>query len=204
MAIPALFPFFAAGSLLTDTGVTAALGRLCARPMWRLYGLPGRRSRRARPWADRRVSGRCTGRRRPLCPDGLTREQAERLLGFCNNTGPASLSSAYAAPGCSGRFRNGPDLDDIDIFAALLTGLAMTHPEQGAPPTARRAAVHRPPFSAALVRACERAAQTSIKVAAFITLFALFTALLGCLRRIIRLIRSREPLNPPPRTQRSR
>lgn len=41
MAVPALFPFFVAGALLTDTGVAAALGRACAWPLWKLYGLPG-------------------------------------------------------------------------------------------------------------------------------------------------------------------
>ncbi len=224
MAIPALFPFFAAGSLLTDTGVTAALGRLCARPMWRLYGLPGDAAGAlvlgltggypvgVQAAADLYASGRLTREQAErllgfcnntgpafivgVCGAGvfgsvsyvqaaadlyasgrLTREQAERLLGFCNNTGPAFIVGVCGA-GVFGSVSYGLILYGIHISAALLTGLAMTHPGQGAPPDTGRAAVHRPPFSAALVRACERAAQTSIKVAAFITLFAVFTALL--------------------------
>ena len=193
MAIPALFPFFAAGSLLTDTGVTAALGRLCARPMWRLYGLPGDAAGAlvlgltggypvgVQAAADLYAAGR------------LTREQAERLLGFCNNTGPAFIVGVCGA-GVFGSVSYGLTLYGIHIFAALLTGLAMTHPGQGAPPDTGRAAVHRPPLSAALVRACERAAQTSIKVAAFITLFAVFTALLDACGALSVLSAACEPL----------
>ena len=185
MAVPALFPFFVAGALLTDTGVAAALGRACAWPLWKLYGLPGESAGAlvlgltggypvgVQAAADLYAAGR------------LDKAQAEHLLGFCNNTGPAFIVGVCGA-GVFGSVRAGLLLYALHILSALLTGLALTHPGRGAPPpsAARRESSH-PPFASALVRACERAAETSIKVAAFITLFAVFASLLdacGALR----------------------
>lgn len=107
MAVPALFPFFVAGALLTDTGVAAALGRACAWPLWKLYGLPGEAAGAlvlgltggypvgVQAAADLYAAGR------------LDKAQAEHLLGFCNNTGPGRSLWACAAPGCSDRCGSG-------------------------------------------------------------------------------------------------
>ncbi len=178
MAIPALFPFFVVSALLTDTGVTAALGRVCARLLWRLYGLPGEA-------AGALVLGLTGGYPVGVQAAGdlyaagrLDKTQTERLLGFCNNTGPAFIVGVCGA-GVFGSVQAGLVLYVLHTLSALLTGLAMTRPGHGAPPPApRRPETARPSFSAALVHACERAAETSIKVAAFITLFAVFASLL--------------------------
>lgn len=177
LALPALFPFFAASALLTDTGVTAAFGRVCAGFMWRLYGLPGEA-------AGALVLGLTGGypvgvqAAADLYRAGtLDREQAGRLLGFCNNTGPAFIIGICGA-GVFGSTRVGLALYGIHILSALLTGLVMTRPGKGAPPRRAPRAETTSSLSAMLVRACERAAQTGIKVTAFITLFAVFAALL--------------------------
>ena len=185
MAIPALFPFFMVSALLTDTGVTAALGHICARPLWKLYGLPGEA-------AGALVLGLTGGYPVGVQTAGdlyaagrLDKAQVERLLGFCNNTGPAFIVGVCGV-GVFGSVQAGLMLYVLHILSALLTGLALTRPGRGAPPSAPpHSKTTHPVFSAALVRACERAAETSIKVAAFITLFAVFAALLdacGALR----------------------
>ena len=133
MAVPALFPFFVAGALLTDTGVAAALGRACAWPLWKLYGLPGESAGAlvlgltggypvgVQAAADLYAAGR------------LDKAQAEHLLGFCNNTGPAFIVGVCGA-GVFGSVRAGLLLYALHILSALLTGLALTHPGRGAPP----------------------------------------------------------------------
>lgn len=175
-AIPALFPFFAASSLLSQTGVLAALGRACARPMWRLYGLPG-------DAAGALVLGLTGGYPvgaaavTDLHRDGrLDTAQASRLLGFCNNTGPAFIVGVCGA-GVLGSVTTGLLLYAIHIAAALLVGLIMTHPGHGPAPIKRSPPRGSVPFSQALVTACEKAAHTSIQVAAFLTLFAVLAAL---------------------------
>ena len=178
MAVPALFPFFIAGTLLTDTGVTAWLGRACGWLMWKLYGLPGQAASAiilgftggypigVQAAADLYTAGQ------------LNRAQAQRLLGFCNNTGPAFIIGVCGA-GVFGSVRVGLILYFLHIVSALLTGLALTTAGHGKgesyqPP----APAGSLPFPAALVHACERAAQSSIKIAAFITLFSILSALL--------------------------
>lgn len=175
-AIPALFPFFAASSLLGQTGVLAGLGRACARPMWKLYGLPGDA---AGPLVLGLTGGYPVGAAAAadLCRAGrLSAAQASRLLGFCNNTGPAFIVGVCGA-GVLGSVRTGLLLYAIHIAAALLTGLALTRPGRGRAPAAPRLPAAPCPFSQALVTACEKAAHTSIQVAAFITLFAVLAEL---------------------------
>ena len=132
-AVPALFPFFAASSLLGQTGVLAALGRVCARPMWKLYGLPGEA---AGPLVLGLTGGYPVGAAAAadLHREGrLDAAQAGRLLGFCNNTGPAFIVGVCGA-GMLGSVRTGLVLYAIHIAAALLTGLALTHAGRGRAP----------------------------------------------------------------------
>lgn len=177
MAIPALFPFFVAGTLLQETGVTAALGRVCARPMHLVYGLPGAA---AGPLVLGFTGGYPVGVQAAadLHRAGyLSDAETERLLGFCNNTGPAFIVGVCGA-GVFGSVKIGLILYGIHVLSALLTGLAMTSAGRGTPPRqAARPGSAPVRFSSALVTACERAAQTSIQVAAFITLFAVLAAL---------------------------
>lgn len=190
-AVPALFPFFVASTLLAETGVLAALGRACAYPIWKLYGLPGEA---AGALVLGLTGGYPVGARvaAELYRSGaLTRGQAERLLGFCNNTGPAFIVGVCGA-GVLGSARAGLVLYGVHIAAALLCGLVMTSPGRGpAPIPPRGRQTPRAPFADALVRACEQAAQTSLQVAAFITLFAVLAALAedgGLLDALARLL----------------
>ena len=184
-AIPALFPFLAASALLLDTGALDALHRLCTKPLARLYGLPGAA---AAPLLLGLTGGYPVGAAAAaaLYREGtLTKPQAERLLGFCNNTGPAFIVGVCGA-GVLGSVRIGLLLYAIHAASALLTGLVMAH---GVPvrQTETRTVKPRYALPQALVRACEQAAQTSIKITAFLTLFAVLTAILdasGLLKRL--------------------
>ena len=123
--------------------------------------------------------------------DGVGMRGRHRVLLGCGwltggSGGRAGRMRGVCGAGVFGSVRVGLLLYALHILSALLTGLALTHPGRGAPsPSAARRESPRLPFTSALVRACERAAETSIKVAAFITLFAVFASLLdacGALR----------------------
>ena len=120
--IPALFPFMAVAGMLVRlgfgqwlapymAGLTAPLFRLpgCAGSAL-LLGLVGGYPIGARTAAELYTSG------------ALTRQEAERLLTFCNNSNPVFLVSVLGS-GVFGSVRTGLWLWLIHVCSALLTGL---------------------------------------------------------------------------------
>lgn len=178
-AVPALFPFFVAGALLTHSGLAALIGRALAHPVWMLYGLNGN-------CAAALVLGLAGG-----YPVGaqtacelyraalISKRDAELLLGFCNNSGPAFILGVAGVAVC-GSARTGAALYAIHALAALLTGLVLTPPPSKgmrppAPTPATRAAVSP---TAALVAAVRDGFGIAINVTAFVTFFSVTLALL--------------------------
>ncbi len=99
-ALPALFPFFVAGSLMVRTGLSAAVGRVMARPFHYLYGLPGAG---ASALALGLLGGYPVGVQvtvQMFQAGQLERAEAERLLGFVNCSGPAFLVGMCGAAVC--------------------------------------------------------------------------------------------------------
>ena len=94
MIVPSLLPFFILSSLLQQLGLPGILGRWLSPVTQRLFGIGG-------AGASALLLGVTGGY--PLGADAvarlrrsgtLTREQAERALAFCNNSGPAFLVGA--------------------------------------------------------------------------------------------------------------
>lgn len=176
-AIPALFPFFVASGLLIRSGAVSVLGRWCAPLIRRVYGLPGEA---AGPLVLGLTGGYPIGAQaaRTLYDTGtLSRDEAERLLGFCNNTGPAFLIGVCGA-GLCGSVRTGVLLYGIHIIAALLTGLAMTvrEPSQSVRKSGR--APEALPFSACLTQSVQQAGRSCLSITAFIMLFSMLRRVL--------------------------
>ncbi len=137
--------------LLIRSGAVSVVGKWCVPLIRRVYGLPGEA---AGPLVLGLTGGYPIGAQaaRELYDAGtLSREESERLLGFCNNTGPAFLIGVCGA-GLCGSVRTGVLLYGIHIAAALLTGLAMTVRES--PQTMRHTsrAPEPLPFSTCLTR----------------------------------------------------
>lgn len=177
-ALPALFPFFVAGSLMVRTGLSAAIGRGLARPFHALYGLPGAG---AAALTLGLLGGYPVGAQVTVqlyTAGQLRREEAERLLGFVNCSGPAFLVGMCGVTLC-GSLRTGLVLYAIHAAAALMTGLALTRapkaPARPAPPAACE------PFSTAFVGAVADGMTTALKVTAFVVFFAVLLALAGAL-----------------------
>lgn len=142
--IPALFPFMVITGLLVRlgfgqwlapdmAGLMASLFRLpgCAGSAL-LLGLVGGYPIGARTAAELYASG------------DLTRQEAERLLTFCNNSNPVFLISVLGV-GVFGSVRAGVWLWLIHVLSALLTGLVFRGSGKSA---SRQELTRRPPFRA--------------------------------------------------------
>ena len=167
--IPALFPFMAASTMLVSMGFGEwAAPRLSG--LMSLYRLPGPA---AVPLLLGLVGGYPIGARTAaeLHQKGLlTRDEAERLLGFCNNSNPVFLISVLGT-GVFGSPRAGVYLWLIHILSALLTGFFF----RGGPEPPRRRALPRlspcPSLPAALVGGIRGAAGSIVSVCGFVIFF---------------------------------
>lgn len=171
-AIPALFPFLAVSSLLIALG----FGEFVAQPLsglMRLYHIGGTG---ASALILGLVGGYPVGARTAaeLYRERLlSRDEAERLLSFCNNSNPAFLINVLGL-GIFHSIRIGVWLWLIHLLSALLTGLILGRRSVRIP--SDTAQVRRPPsrsirFSSALVTAVQSALTTMLSVCAFVVFF---------------------------------
>lgn len=122
LILPSLFPFFVLSVLLNRLGLPGYLGRLLTPLASRIYGITG-------AGASALLMGLTGGY--PLgaayiadmerC-GAITAREGERLLGFCNNSGPAFIIGAVGA-GAFGSGKAGFLLYLCHVLSALLTGL---------------------------------------------------------------------------------
>ena len=169
--IPSLFPFLVISGLLIALGFGEWLSPYLSGLMTPLFRLPGQASG---PLLLGLVGGYPIGARTAaeLYGQGLlTKEEAERLLTFCNNSNPVFLISVLGA-GVFGSVRAGVWLWLIHLLSALLTGLLF----RGGPQPARRREPQAVPcrtvsLPAALVSSVRSAANGMLSVCAFVTLF---------------------------------
>lgn len=95
--IPSLFPFFVLSSLVVDLGLAGYVGRAMERIMRPLFNVPGSC---ASAVALGFIGGYPVGARTAisLYEKGMcTKTEAERLLAFCNNSGPAFILGVVGA-----------------------------------------------------------------------------------------------------------
>ena len=170
--IPALFPFLAASSLLLKLGFEDALAGPLA-PLMGLYRLPGEA---AGALVLGLAGGYPVGARTAaeLCAQGaLTRDEAERLLTFCNNANPAFLLSGLGL-GVLGSVRAGLWLWLIHVLSALVTGLDLARKpgRQGSGRSLpRKAPAAEESFPELLVGAVQGALGAILGICAFVELF---------------------------------
>lgn len=95
--IPSLFPFFVLSSLVVELGLAGYVGRLLERVMRPLFAVPGAC---ASAVALGFIGGYPVGARTAisLYEKGMcSKTEAERLLAFCNNSGPAFVLGVVGA-----------------------------------------------------------------------------------------------------------
>ena len=168
--IPALFPFMAVTGLLMRLGFGQWLAPYMAGLMAPLFRLPGCAGSAlllglvggypigARTAAELYTSG------------ALTRQEAERLLTFCNNSNPVFLISVLGV-GVFGSVRVGLWLWLIHVASALVTGLLFRGLGRGRRSVPPPVSFQAPSLPGAFVASVKDAAGAMVSVCAFVTLF---------------------------------
>lgn len=176
LILPSLFPFFVVSALLSRLGFPALAGKRLASLAKRLFrvsgvgatalfiGLTGGYPLGASYLAELEEQG------------ALEPEEAGRLLGFCNNSGPAFLVGAVGA-GVFHSTRVGLLLYAAHALAAILAGILLRRDEPA--PARRLPGSGSPlPFSRALPEAVRAAVLAALNVCGFVVVFSVFTGLL--------------------------
>ena len=177
LIVPSLFPFFVLSLLLGKLDFPEALGRRLSPLTERLFHVSGK-------GATALLIGLTGGY--PMGPaylaqllerGQLSRGEAERLLGFCNNSGPAFLVGAIGA-GVFGSVKAGLMLYSAHVLAALSAGILLRSGEAPRKDRPFAPAASPLPFSRALSEAVRDAVPALLSVCGFVILFTVFTGLL--------------------------
>lgn len=175
LILPSLFPFFVISALLAKLGLPQCIERMAGPAASRLFNVSG-------AGVSALFIGLCGG-----YPMGaayiaqmyegkiIERREAERLLAFCNNSGPAFIVGVIGA-GVFGSGKIGLLLYAVHIMSAILVGLLFRGKAVYIP---QSAAKNEPlSFSRALPEAVKQAVVSALNVCGFVVCFTVFSALL--------------------------
>lgn len=172
--IPSLFPFFICVNLTSALGLTGVLARVFAPVMRRMFHVSGAGCTAVLCGA---AGGYPSGAQcvAALYREGqLSRAEAEYLLLFCNNAGPAFLFGAVGTVlgiGMTGCLL----LWGIHLLSALVIGL-VNRPKEA--PNAALPHVQRANASGAVVEAVRSARQAVLQITMFVAAFSVLARLL--------------------------
>ncbi len=175
LLIPSLFPFMVLSAYLVKSGTAGSLGRFFAPVTRFLFRLPG--SAAAAVFLSF-IGGYPVGARAVAAlraQNEITEKEAQRMLCFCVNSGPAFVISSV---GCMmlGDLRAGFILFVSQILASLLLGIAcrftLREEESG------RSSPQKPERAVALVASVSDASRGMVAMCAFVVLFAVLVSLL--------------------------
>ena len=180
--VPSLFPFFVLSSLVVDLGLAAYLGRALEglmRPLFRVSGSC------AAAVALGFIGGYPVGARTALqlFQQGLcTKTEAERLLSFCNNSGPAFILGVVGA-GVFGDSRVGLLLYLTHALASLIVGLLFRfyggQDARQSSRSSRAKPIQAVTVPAAFTGAVTRSLQSTLNICAFVVFFSVVLQLLS-------------------------
>jgi len=176
LIIPSLFPFFVVSILLGRLGFANLLSKFLGKGAAKLFGVSGAG---ISAFFIGITGGYPLGAAyiAELCDSGsIDLDEAERLLRFCNNSGPAFIVGAIGG-GIFGSGKIGLKLYVIHILAAVITGLLFRRRRASyvSPLPQRR---ESPDFSAALPEAVKQALVSTLNVCGFVVVFTVFAGLL--------------------------
>lgn len=176
--IPSLFPFFVVISLLLQLGLADALQGVCAKIMKPLFHMRGVC---AMPLLAGLLGGYPSGARAvsELYTQGtVSRQEADLLLGFCDNCGPAFLLG-YVGAGVLGDTRAGMLLYLLHAAAALLTGMLLCRMDKnrGLALPGTQISAGAVSFPQALTASVSGTLQSMLHICAFVVLFRVLAAL---------------------------
>jgi len=177
--IPSLFPFLILSSLVVELGMAARLGKAMGpimRPLFRVNGSC------ACALALGFIGGYPVGARTAisLYRNGLcSRTEAQRLLAFCNNSGPAFILGVVGA-GVFSDSRVGLLLYLVHAAASLCVGLLFRFygKEEGNRRGGPSAPIGAVRFSSALTGSVSSALQSTLGICSFVVFFSVVISLL--------------------------
>lgn len=176
--LPSLFPFFVCTNLLIALNLSALSARVLGFVMPRLFRAP---PRGAAVFALGLVGGYPMGAQTAAqlyAQGALSREEAERLVCFCNNAGPAFILGVVG----TGVFHSaacGAALYLIHALAAILCGVLL-RPAKFTPSSARppqKTQTHEP-FAVIFTRSVRAALDSALGLCAFVVVFGVLSRLL--------------------------
>lgn len=171
--LPSLFPFFVLSELWISLGYANLLSKLLAPVMSRLFHLPGASASALLLGA---IGGYPVGARtaaRLYEQHQLSREEAEHLLLFCNNAGPAFLFGIIGG----GLFQSAAvaaALWSIHLASALLLGI-LFRPAPCENRAAQSSQITPPEFLPALTDAIKQGGRTAGTVCVFVLFFSVLS-----------------------------
>ena len=189
--IPSLFPFFVISALTVELGLAEKLGRLMAPVMRPLFHVGGNC---ASALVLGFIGGYPVGARTviSLYEGGkCSRAEAERMLAFCNNSGPAFIFGVVGA-GIFASGKVGLILYLAHIAASILVGLLFrSWGPRSVTLGSARSNTRPAPFPEAFVRSVGSSFTTALGICGFVIFFTVFIRLLflsGVLRTVTALL----------------
>lgn len=176
LIIPSLFPFFVATKLIGELGISQGLGRLFAPACRRLFNVSG-------SGGTAFIIGITAGYPMGAAyiasmreKNEISKSEAERLIIFCNNSGPSFIIGA-AGVGVFNSSSAGLFLYAVHIIAAVLGGIIF------APVSAEnwgdtRCKANSVGFAAAFTNAVKASVSACISICGFIVAFSVLTGIL--------------------------
>ena len=186
--VPSLFPFFVLSTLCVELGLIRALGSLAGplmAPLFRvggacagafLLGIVGGYPVGARTAIALYESGQCS------------RDEAERLMSFCNNSGPAFILGVVGA-GIFSSSEAGLWLYGAHVAASILVGLLFRFYGKGTVTVSEFSPAHSADISVSelFIRAVKDAFSSAMNICAFVIFFTVVIRLLFLTGIITRL-----------------
>ena len=175
--IPALFPYFVVSGLFTSLGFAEGVGRRLAPVTEHLFGVGGAGASALflGLLGGYPVGGRTAGQ---LYRAGrLEKDEAQRLLAFCNNAGPSFILGVVGL-GCFQSLRAGVLLYVIHALSAVLVGVLQKkkgHPRRSAPRPLSPPEKILPAF----IRSVQDSAGAMVRICGFVVFALVVQALLA-------------------------
>lgn len=178
--IPSLFPFFVLSTLIVELGIARHIGRLLEPIMRPLFGVSGACSTAL---VLGFIGGYPVGAKTVISlyeSRSCTKVEAERLLSFCNNSGPAFIFGVVGA----GIFANNKIallLYIAHMLSSIIVGIIFRRWRHGAERMADRRAAdsfERRRFSHAFTDSVRSSFQSTINICGFVIFFTVFIRLL--------------------------
>ena len=180
--VPALFPFFVCTFFLTQLGTLTAVSKKLSKLMKPLFGVSGTG---AMPFLMGIVGGYPVGAKicAKLTQNGdLSKSEAEKLLAFCNNSGPLFVLGAVGG-GMIGNGKMGLCLYVSHIMAAFTVAFVLrgikcniNPAKSGVIPDSK---VRKIKFGECLGNCISDAAESTVKICGYVILFKIIIGILS-------------------------